>query len=61
MGKVKGVLLDFNGTLFFDTTYHFKAFTEFYPEYGLATPDRDYMINNIFGRSNEDIFPMQFK
>ena len=60
MNKIKGLLLDFNGTLFFDTEYHMKAFMGFYPEFGLPTPDRDYMINNVFGRSNEDMYPDQF-
>ena len=61
MGEIKGILFDFNGTLFFDTEYHFEAFGSFYPRYGLTAPDRDYMINKLFGRSNDDLFPDQFK
>ena len=58
---VKGILFDFNGTLFFDTEYHFMAFSVFFADYGRTAPDRDYMINNMFGRSNEDLVPTHFK
>lgn len=58
---IKGLLFDFNGTLFFDSEYHFAAFGSFYKEYGLPTPNREYMTNNIFGRTNEELFPQQFK
>lgn len=57
---VKGVLLDFNGTLFFDSEYHFKSFCGFYQRYGLPTPSKEYIISNVFGRTNKELFLQEF-
>ena len=58
--SIKGLLFDFNGTLFFDSKYHLDAFNIFFDKYGLERRDREYVIRNIFGRSNRAIFLEQF-
>ena len=54
--SVKGLLFDFNGTLFFDSEFHVQAFIKCFEKYGIPTPDRTAMVNKIFGRSNRDIY-----
>ena len=54
--QLKGVLFDFNGTLFFDTDCHVKAFEQYYAKRGMEVPSADYIINNLFGLSNEAIY-----
>ena len=54
--QLKGVLFDFNGTLFFDTDCHVKAFEQYYAKMGMEVPSADYIINNLFGLSNEAIY-----
>ena len=61
MSKVKGLLFDFNGTLFFDSEYHIEAFFECFRKYGLAVPDRKFIVENIFGRTNEAIFLQHYR
>ena len=56
MTNLKGVLFDFNGTLFFDTDCHVKAFEQYYAKRGMDVPSADYIINNLFGLSNEAIY-----
>lgn len=58
---IKGILFDFNGTLFFDSEYHLEAFYRCYEKYGVARQSREYLINNVFGRSNTDIFRTYIK
>lgn len=58
--SVKGLLFDFNGTLFFDSDHHIAAFVKCFEDYGLECPDREYMVKNIFGRTNKSIFTEQF-
>ena len=58
--SIKGLLFDFNGTLFFDSKYHLDAFNIFFDKYGIERRDREYMIKNIFGKSNRSIFLEQF-
>ena len=53
---IKGILFDFNGTLFFDSAFHMEAFRRTLRSYGKPIPTDDYMIHNIFGRTNETIF-----
>ena len=53
--QLKGVLFDFNGTLFFDTDCHVKAFEQYYAKKGMEVPSASYIINNLFGLSNEAI------
>lgn len=56
MGAVKGILFDFNGTLFFDSDLHIEAFLECFRRYSLPPQDREYIVKNIFGRTNAAIF-----
>ena len=58
--KIKGVLFDFNGTLFFDTDCHVKAFEQYYAKCGMEVPSAEYIINNLFGLSNEAIYKTFF-
>lgn len=53
---IKGILFDFNGTLFFDSDFHMEAFRRTLRSYGKPIPTDDYMIRNIFGRTNETIY-----
>ena len=59
--QLKGILFDFNGTLFFDTDCHVKAFEQYYAKLGMEVPSADYIINNLFGLSNEAIYKTFFK
>ena len=58
--QLKGVLFDFNGTLFFDTVYHVKAFEKCYANRGMEIPSAQYIITNLFGLSNEVIYKTFF-
>lgn len=53
---IRGILFDFNGTLFFDSDFHMEAFRRTLRGYGKPIPSDDYMIRNIFGRTNETIY-----
>ena len=53
--KYKGIIFDFNGTLFFDSEKHLQAWREFSRRLrGTAFTD-DEMRKYMFGRTNEDI------
>ena len=54
--ELKGILFDFNGTLFFDSDLHMEAFRQVFPLYGLPVPTDDFMADRCFGRTNETIF-----
>ncbi len=58
--SIKGLLFDFNGTLFFDSQCHLDAFDLLFDRYGLNRRDRQYMIENVFGKNNKSIFLEQF-
>ena len=58
--KLKGVLFDFNGTLFFDTDCHVKAFEKCYANRGMEIPAPEAIIKNLFGLSNEVIYRNYF-
>ena len=45
--QLKGILFDFNGTLFFDTDCHVKAFEQYYAKMGMEVPSANYIINNL--------------
>ena len=60
MRKVKGILFDFNGTLFFDTELHIKAFEIVFPMFGKPKPTREFLISNVLGRTNESIYKDNF-
>lgn len=59
--SVKGLLFDFNGTLFFDSDCHIEAFNRCFEIYNVKKLDRPFMINNIFGRTNEAIFKAHYR
>ena len=53
--KYKGIIFDFNGTLFFDSEKHLQAWREFSKRLrGTAFTDEE-MRKYMFGRTNEDI------
>jgi len=56
MKTAKGVIFDFNGTLFFDTKFHIKAFKEKLEEAGKPVPDDHYLIKNVFGKPNSTVY-----
>ena len=60
MSKIKGVLFDFNGTLFFDSPFHIMAFKKYFVEHGKEEPSEEFIIKNIFGRTNLTIYTENF-
>ena len=60
MMSVKGLVFDFNGTLFFDSELHLISFSECFTSRGMTPLDRDFVIQNIFGQSNERIYKAYF-
>ena len=61
MKKIKGILFDFNGTLFFDSDFHIEAFQRIFPELGAPAPTREEVIERILGRSNAMIYRENIK
>ncbi len=61
MNKIKGILFDFNGTLFFDSQYHFEAFQICSDKYGVPRYSKEFTVKNIFGKSNNEIVRKYFK
>ena len=57
----KGILFDFNGTLFFDSEFHIEAFQRIFPELGAPAPTREEVIERILGRSNAMIYRENIK
>ena len=53
--KFSGVIFDFNGTLFWDTKLHNKAWDIFLTRYGLHLSDED-KFEKMHGKNNRDIF-----
>jgi len=58
--SIKGILFDFNGTLFFDSELHLLAFSQCFTDRGMKPLDREYVIRNIFGKQNEEIYRTYF-
>ena len=56
MSSARGILFDFNGTLFFDTALHIEAFRSVFPLYGKERPSREFIVSNLIGRTNESIY-----
>ena len=52
--KIKGLIFDFNGTLFWDTELHYQAWDVFLDKYGLSM-DAAEKDDIIHGRNNEYI------
>ena len=59
--SIKGLLFDFNGTLFFDSDIQIQNFKKCYEHYGVTPQDDDYIVKNIFGITNESFFRSSFK
>jgi HAD superfamily hydrolase (TIGR01509 family) len=57
--KFKGVVFDFNGTLFWDTQLHNKAWDIFLLNNGIRISDRE-KYEKIHGRNNRDILDSLF-
>jgi len=58
--KLKGILFDFNGTLFFDSQLHIDAFKKYFTEHGKEEPTAEFIIKNIFGKNNPRIYADNF-
>lgn len=57
--KIKGVIFDFNGTLFWDTELHYQAWDLFIEKYGI-TIDENEKEDIIIGRNNEYVLDRIF-
>ena len=51
----KGIIFDFNGTLFFDSEKHLEAWREFSKRLRSYPFTDEEMREYMFGRTNEDI------
>ena len=58
--KIKGLLFDFNGTLFFDSKLHIEAFKRYFVEHGKEEPTEEYITQQIFGKNNSLIYAENF-
>ena len=58
--RIKGILFDFNGTLFFDSALHIKAFQICFARRKMTVPSAEFIVTNIFGVSNESIYKSFF-
>jgi beta-phosphoglucomutase len=58
--KFKGVIFDFNGTLFWDTKLHNKAWDTFLERKNLPPISDSYKMRRIHGKNSEAIFNMLF-
>lgn len=54
---IKGILFDFNGTMFFDSDKHKEAWDIFSMRYR-NTPIKDYELNDMHGRNNKQILEL---
>ena len=60
MSTKKTLIFDFNGTMFFDTEMHYRAWDEFMPRrLGRRLP-REELDRNVIGQANIDIFRRYF-
>lgn len=57
--KIKGVIFDFNGTLFWDTNIHNKAWDYFLEKHNLKLSDKE-KNKKIHGKNNKDILNALF-
>ena len=56
---IKGVVFDFNGTLFWDTKLHNEAWDIFLEKSGIRLTDRE-KVEKIHGKNNKDIISSLF-
>jgi beta-phosphoglucomutase len=57
--KIKGVVFDFNGTLFWDTNLHNRAWDIFLDKHGISLSDKEKNVR-IHGKNNKDILNILF-
>ncbi|MBR2354411.1 MAG: HAD family phosphatase [Clostridia bacterium] len=57
---IRGILFDFNGTLFFDSEMHMEAFRQCSASRQMPIPTVDKMVRNFFGRTNSTICREQY-
>ena len=50
---IKGVIFDFNGTLYFDTDIHVEVWRELYKELSHRRSDFDQVFGQVFGGNNK--------
>lgn len=60
MKQIKGILFDFNGTLFFDSDLHIKSFKIAFRLFGAPEPTAEYLVSNVFGRTITEIYKNNF-
>lgn len=60
MAEVRGLIFDFNGTLFFDSPLHIAAFHRCFKARGMDVPSDEVMIRDIFGMPNAAIYKKFF-
>ncbi|MBE6556287.1 MAG: HAD family phosphatase [Ruminococcaceae bacterium] len=53
---IKGIIFDFNGTLFFDSHIHFEAFDQFLTSLGKTPPPPELRVATLLGRTNRQCF-----
>ena len=58
--KYSGVIFDFNGTLFWDTPLHNKAWNMFLEKRGMHLSDHEFFAT-FHGKNNRDIFNSLFQ
>ena len=56
---IKGVIFDFNGTLYWDTKLHNEAWKIFLERYGICLTDQE-KVEKIHGKNNKDILSSLF-
>lgn len=60
MAEIKGVVFDFNGTLFWDTHLHNQAWDVYFKKHDICLSDRD-KHKSIHGKNNHDIYVALFE
>ena len=58
--KYSGVIFDFNGTLFWDTPLHNKAWNMFLEKRGMHLSDHEFFAT-FHGKNNRDMFNSLFQ
>lgn len=58
MQKFKGIIFDFNGTLFWDEAFHAIAWQKFWEKYNINLSEKEKFL--IHGKTNADIFCQLF-
>ena len=52
---MKGIIFDFNGTMFQDSHFHEEAWFQFIHEHAREFPDKETILTNLHGRTNQEI------